>query len=180
VLVFWCNFLTLSSTSYLSCIVDTSCKIDPAAGSFRGGHKQNNTTEQYNTFFLTAFFTAFYTATIPPPPILHPIQTHTRIYTDYYHKPNKHQKNPPGAYNAPPYRPPPTTPSPRHMRTSCARSPRSSWRTESLRALSGGMVTIMWAGCIRVANGWTRSSRCASGRRRRGGGSGCGGFGRGG
>jgi hypothetical protein len=26
VLVFWCNFLNLSSTSYLSCIVDTSCK----------------------------------------------------------------------------------------------------------------------------------------------------------
>jgi hypothetical protein len=54
VLVFWCNFLNLSSTSYLSCIVDTSCKQTLLLAFLRGLDKQNNTeqTIQYFVFSL--------------------------------------------------------------------------------------------------------------------------------
>jgi hypothetical protein len=50
VLVFWCNFLNLSSTSYLSYIVDTSCKQ-----TLRLALSEACTTEQYNTFFSLHF-----------------------------------------------------------------------------------------------------------------------------
>jgi hypothetical protein len=55
--MFWCNFLTLSSTSYLSCIVDTSCKQTLQLALSEVG--TSRTTRQNNTqyFVFTAFST---------------------------------------------------------------------------------------------------------------------------
>jgi hypothetical protein len=55
VLVFWCNFLNLSSTSYLSYIVDTSCHVNrPCGWPFQRPARQNNTILFSHCIFHTA------------------------------------------------------------------------------------------------------------------------------